>query len=376
MRARILALRYSITNIFVMCFIVALALGNWPIWAVLGLAMLTGGGVDEAVGDDHSQLGDAGSVFFDVNLYATLPLVMTMTYFLLVLLAWEPSLDLGILSRRIPENSGQSLALVGAVLGTGYFYALAGVTVAHELTHRLGNPVALLWARLLLALTLNPTFEAYHLQGHHRNVCTYHDAASARRGEYVLAFVARTIIHQSLQGWRIESERLQRKDLAIWSWRNRIVDGILCSILILIIAGLIAGLSGITAFLGAAMFGRVLHEMVNYVQHYGLVRSEGAAIEARHSWDCYRLLSNALQYNLPRHADHHLLASKPFWNLNAASNSPKLPHGYETMSMISLFPAWWHGLMNKRLADWDERLANDTERSIVRARGWMIPDRA
>ena len=103
------------------------------------------------------------------------------------------------------------------------------------------------------------------------------------------------------------------------------------------------------------------------------MRADGGAIEARHSWDCYRLLSNTLQYNLPRHADHHLLASKPFWDLGAVADSPKLPHGYATMSMISLFPRWWHAVMDRQLADWDERMASAFERSIVCARGWTIP---
>src|SRR5829696_184941 len=119
-----------------MCFILALAFGNWSIWAVLGLAVVTAGGIDEAVGDDQSRLADAGRFFFDVNLYATLPLVISMTYFLLVQLGSRPSLDPGIVSRGIPENPGKALPLAAAVIGTGYFYALAGVTVAHELTHR------------------------------------------------------------------------------------------------------------------------------------------------------------------------------------------------------------------------------------------------
>jgi hypothetical protein len=84
------------------------------------------------------------------------------------------------------------------------------------------------------------------------------------------------------------------------------------------------------------------------------------------------LLSNALQYNLPRHADHHLTASKPFWALDAIADSPRLPHGYQTMAMIALFPRWWHRTVDERLADWDARLASEQERSIVQTRGWNI----
>jgi len=81
-RPSMLVLRYSLTNGFLLCFIAALVLGTWPIWAVLGFAMLTGGGIDEAIGDDHSQLGDASRFCFDANLYATLPMLTTMTYLL------------------------------------------------------------------------------------------------------------------------------------------------------------------------------------------------------------------------------------------------------------------------------------------------------
>src|SRR5262249_34715830 len=90
----------------------------------------------------------------------------------------------------------------------------------------------------------------------------------------------------------------------------------------------------------------------------------------RHAWDCDRLISNSLQYNQPRHADHHMFASKPFWELDTTADSPKLPHGYQTMSLIALYPRAWHKAVDPLLADWDSRLANDVERSLLRDRGW------
>jgi alkane 1-monooxygenase len=224
----------------------------------------------------------------------------------------------------------------------------------------------------LLAFTINPTFETYHINGHHRNVGTYHDPATARRGEYVLAFVARTVVDQSVAGWLLEAERLRRKGLPTWSWHNRVLGGIFCSLAILAAAAASAGAAGILVFLAAAVFGRVIHEMVNYVQHYGLVRADGAPIEMRHAWDSCRIISNALHYNLPRHADHHMFASKPFWELDLAADSPRLPRGYHTMSLIALYPPAWRRAIDPLLADWDRRLANDVERSLVRERGWTV----
>jgi fatty acid desaturase len=359
MRAVPLVLRYGLSNALLLAFIAVLAHGGWPIWAVLVLAALTGGIVDETVGDDGGEINARGQVFVDANLYATLPLLAVMTLLMLRSVASGTVGGVG------------APALIAAVLGTGYFYALAGVTVAHELTHRVTNPMALIWARILLAFTLNPTFESYHVLGHHRNVCTYDDAATARRGEYVLTFVARTIINQSIQGWRLEAGRLARKGVGAWTLRNRVLAGIACAAALAAAATLIAGPAGLAAFLAAATWGRILHEMMNYVQHYGIVRAEGAPIEPRHAWDSNRLISNALFYNLPRHAAHHQFAAKPFWALEAPADSPKLPYGYQTMSVISLVPGWWHRTVDPLLADWD-RLATDAERALVRQRGWII----
>jgi hypothetical protein len=49
------------------------------------------------------------------------------------------------------------------------------------------------------------------------------------------------------------------------------------------------------------------------------------------------------------------------------------------MSLIALYPPAWHKAIDPLLADWDSRLANDAERSLVRERGWTVfatPERA
>lgn len=346
--------RYALTNALLVAFIAALAHGGWTIWAVAALAILVGGSLDEAIGDEHKGIAGGLPLFFDTQLYATLPLLTIVTLLLL--------------QATVAGGS----ALVAATIGAGYFYALAGVTVAHELTHRVTSPLSLMSARGLLAFTINPTFETYHVHGHHRSVATYNDPATARRGGYVLAFIARTVVRQSIAGWALEADRLRRKGLATWSWPNRVLAGGLCSLAILAVAAVAAGIAGVLVFLAAAVFGRIIHEMVNYVQHYGLVRADGAPIEMRHAWDSGRLISNVLHYNLPRHADHHLFASKPFWELDFAADAPRLPRGYQTMSLIALYAPAWHRAIDPLLADWDRRLANDVERSLVRERGWTV----
>src|SRR5262249_40792511 len=140
--------RYALTNALMVVFIAALAHGGWPVWVVAVLAILIGGLIDETVGDEHERSGGAAPLFFDLNLYPTLPLLVIITL---------------LLMQATLAGGG---TVVAATIGAGYFYALAGVTVAHELTHRVTSPLSLVWARALLAFTLNPTFETYHVHGH------------------------------------------------------------------------------------------------------------------------------------------------------------------------------------------------------------------
>jgi alkane 1-monooxygenase len=139
---------------------------------------------------------------------------------------------------------------------------------------------------------------------------------------------------------------------------------------ILALAGIFGGWNGVIAIFLAGLIGRSFHELINYVQHYGLVRVENSPIRPHHSWDCYRTLSNVLHYNLPRHSDHHMFASKAFWQLNTQQDAPTLPYGYQTMAFIALTPPLWRHIMRKLLADWDESFASEAEREVVRERGW------
>ena len=296
------ALRFGLASLVLAGGIGGLLIGGWAIVAVVAIAMFVGGPVDEAAGDDETLAGDVGSGFYTANLYATAPLIALLTIAYLY-----------TIPRTLAGNdgAGQALQISGGAFLVGYLYTLVGVTVAHELTHWTHDRIAQQAARLLLSFTFNSTFTIYHVHGHHRAVAQYDDAATARRGEHVFAFLVRTTIGQFREAFSYESGRLRRANRSVWSWRNRARNGQLYSIGILTASWAIAGGLGMLAFLCAALVGRAIYELMNYVQHYGLVRAKGAPVEPRHTWDCHRLISNALYYNLPRHSHHHMFASKP-----------------------------------------------------------------
>ena len=365
--------RYGLANALIAAGVVAVACGGWPIWLVLGGIYLLGGPLDEAMDEDAGLLKPAARWFCLLNLYLTLPLLIVLT--LVYLLSLEGAVaTAGWFAAerwRVPlAGWDRGLDLAAATFLAGSCYAMFGATVAHELTHRAGR-AAQLSAHGLLALMFNSSFTVFHVHGHHRYVGTERDPATARRGEHILAFFLRTLVGQYAEAFRHEAARMRSAGRPSWHWRNRVVGGQFTSLAFVAAAGLIAGWRGIVAFVAVAAVGRVMHEFVNYIQHYGLVRVEGTPIAARHTWDSYRALSNVMHYNLPRHADHHLFASKPYWELAPAPQAPVLPHGYMTMVLVALLPPLWRRSMGPRLADWDARLANDAERAAVRQRGWQ-----
>jgi hypothetical protein len=54
---------------------------------------------------------------------------------------------------------------------------------------------------------------------------------------------------------------------------------------ILALAGIFGGWNGVITIFLAGLIGRLFHELINCVQHYGLVRVENSPIRPHHSWD-------------------------------------------------------------------------------------------
>jgi alkane 1-monooxygenase len=103
-----------------------------------------------------------------------------------------------------------------------------------------------------------------------------------------------------------------------------------------------------------------LLELVNYIEHYGILRKEIAPnqferVNPLHSWNTSYLVSNFFLFQLQRHSDHHANAYKRYQALNHYDESPQLPFGYPTMIMIALVPPAWFALINPRLKEWESK---------------------
>jgi alkane 1-monooxygenase len=103
-----------------------------------------------------------------------------------------------------------------------------------------------------------------------------------------------------------------------------------------------------------AAYGASLLEVVNYIEHYGLLRQPGAdgrpvRCEPEHSWNSNHRMSNLFLYHLQRHSDHHAHPARRYQALRHFDSAPQLPSGYAGLLLVAYVPALWFRLMDARV---------------------------
>lgn len=230
-----------------------------------------------------------------------------------------------------------------AALSTGLCSGASGIIVAHELGHK--KPGSFGWwiGRFNLLGVLYLHFTSEHNLTHHKHVSTEADPASARPGESLWWFVARTIPGQLRDAAKVQNHKGRA------GMRNPIYRGVLLQwVLIAALYGFF-GLWVTLAFLLQAMFAVFLLEYINYIRHYGLTRRQGERQTEMHSWQSEERWSRWTLLELTRHPAHHMKASEPFWRLQPYDSAPTLPSGYYGCFWIALVPPLWRAIMEPRI---------------------------
>jgi alkane 1-monooxygenase len=106
-------------------------------------------------------------------------------------------------------------------------------------------------------------------------------------------------------------------------------------------------------------------EALNYLEHYGLIRENGAPIDYRHSWDNSTMFTSWFFIEIGRQADHHDRGETHFWELDEVG-APNCGNGYFTLFALALFPPLFHKYMEKQLAKWDAEEASEGELKIAK----------
>jgi len=231
-----------------------------------------------------------------------------------------------------------------------------GINTAHELGHKKESHERWL-SKIALAQSFYGHFYIEHNRGHHVRVATPEDPASSRVGETFYEFWPRTVLGSLESAWHLEKRRYARKNQHPFRIGNDVLNAWLMSAVLW--GAMVAWLGiGIVPFLLLqAVVGFSLLEVVNYMEHYGMLRQK-VGVEGRrryervdpsHSWNSNNIATNVLLYHLQRHSDHHANPTRRYQTLRDFAESPVLPTGYAGMILLALFPPLWRKVMDPRV---------------------------
>ena len=318
---------------------------GWEGWLLLSIVLNFGIGplLDWLVGEDDHNPPDEIVMQLDQDryyrylTYAAVPL----HYVSLLGVAWYAG------SRDLSLVGFASLAVVAGLT------AGLAINTGHELGHK-NSRLEKALAKLVLALPAYGHFTLEHNRGHHRNVSTPADPASARMGESIYSFALREIPGAFMEAWHMEQERLRSRGKPAWHPSNQILQS--HALTLLLVTGLVAafGWSMLPFMLIHTLFAYWQLTSANYVEHYGLLRDSDEdgryeRCQPHHSWNSNHIFSNLALFHLERHSDHHTHPLRRYQCLRHYDDLPTLPSGYFGAYLLAYVPRLWFRIMDRRL---------------------------
>ena len=241
-----------------------------------------------------------------------------------------------------------------AVMVTNGLMGAGALNTAHEVGHR-RDRTSVNVARYLLCLCGMGHFRVEHNLGHHVQVATPEDSATAMMGESFYAFVLHELPGGFKRAWNIEAARMKRKGKSPFNFDNEVFTNGLITLAMYTAFVVAFGWIVLPYLLGGALLSNLMLSSANYIEHYGLMRGKREdgkyeRVQPHHSWNANHIVSNVLLYHLQRHSDHHAHAERPYQCLRHFDTSPQLPAGYFTMYLAAWNPPIWFAIMDKRVA--------------------------
>jgi alkane 1-monooxygenase len=299
--------------------------------------------LDQVIGKDSSNPPDSAIKYLEQDryyrwcTYLFLPLQFAAIVFACV--QWSSG-DLSFL-----ESLGLAvtMAMVSGI----------AINTAHELGHKREKNEKWL-AKVALATSAYGHFFIEHNRGHHVRVATPEDPASSRLGESFWEFLPRTVWGSLTSAVEIERKRLDRLGKPFISLQNDILNAWLMTVVLFGALTVIFGIEVLPWLLVQAALGASLLEVVNYLEHYGLLRQkkEDGRYERclpEHSWNSDNVASNVFLYHLQRHSDHHAHPTRRYQALRHFEQLPELPSGYATMILLAYATPVWRRVMDPKV---------------------------
>ena len=272
--------------------------------------------------------------FFDLLLYLNIPIVFGIFFFSLEKLAVTSSV----------------YDIIGIILSASIVMATNGINVGHELGHR-KSLIARTCSKLLYLPCQYMHFYIEHNFGHHINVATPEDPATARYKQTVYSFWITSVIRTYLSAWEIQLKLLKVSKRSFFSIKNDMIFYTLFQLSFLVFIYYNFGLYLTLLSIVMSIVSFLFLETINYVEHYGLLRKKEPSgryerVKPHHSWKSNHTIGRIVLYELTRHSDHHFKSSKKYQVLESLDECPHLPHGYPTSILLSLIPPLWFSIMN------------------------------
>lgn len=317
---------------------------NFAAWSPLFVLFVLLPCADYIVGRDRNNPNTAAMSTLEAQRY----------YRILTLLCVPAYLSALLYSGAYFANAALSIAgQLGWLLSQGVVGGIVAINVAHELIHK-SNKLEQGAGGILLASVCYGGFKIEHVRGHHVHVSTPLDASSARYGQNVYGFVAQSVPRNIAAAFHLEAARLKKLGLSFFSLRNELLLWHGLSVLMLLGFYLWLGAAGVVFFLAQSIGAFISLEIINYIEHYGLERKQGAdgryeRTTHLHSWNSNYLLTNLMLFQLQRHSDHHENPRRRYQALLHYDASPQLPGGYAAMFLLALVPPLWFAVINPRV---------------------------
>jgi alkane 1-monooxygenase len=298
---------------------------------------------DYLVGEDRSNPPESAVAaleedrYYRYITYAVVP-VLWITY---IFAAW-------FVSRYALPWYGE-LAVILTTGSAGGFC----INVGHELGHK-QTTVERWLAKIILAPTGYGHFTIEHNRGHHLEVATPGDPASARMGEGLWRFAFRELPGAARRAWDLERLRLARLNKSAWSIHNEILQPLLITFAFYAVMIAWLGIRVLPFLVLSALWANFQLTSANYVEHYGLLRRtlpDGSyeRCQPYHSWNSNHMFSNWALFHLQRHSDHHTYPGRRYQSLRHFDELPTLPNGYFGMFTLAYFPPLWFRVMDPLL---------------------------
>ena len=280
------------------------------------------------------------SKLFDWMLYLNAPIIFSLITYILF---------------DITAHSYATYELVGLILSIGIVFGTNGINVAHELGHRQTTNERHL-GKLMLLPSFYMHFYIEHNFGHHANAATKEDPATAQYNQTVYSFWFTSVVRQYFGAWKLQLKLLKSSNNSFLSFKNDMFWYTIFQTAYLILIFVFFEKLGVLFALASGIVGFLMLETVNYIEHYGLMRTKLPSgryerVREVHSWNSNHVMGRIVLYELTRHSDHHYKSSKKYQILDYHDISPQMPYGYPTSMVMSFLPPLWFKVMNPRIPE-------------------------